>query len=103
MTTCTHTTSRHSVPTTTATTTATIELHAFMWLSDLFKKRHWTNPRHLHIDEKTTGRELLAQLEIPTGQVGVIFVNGRVFDPKAAVIKPGDRVALVSPGAPLPF
>jgi len=104
MTTCSaETTSRNSMPNTTATTTATIELHAFMWLSDLFKKRNWTNPRQFHIDEETSGRELLAQLAIPTGQVGVIFVNGRVFDPKAAVIKPGDRVALVSPGAPLPF
>ncbi len=83
--------------------TATIELHAFMWLSDLFKKRHWANPCRFDVDHETTGQKLLAQLEIPAEQVGMIFVNHRVFNPMAAIIKPGDRVALVSPGAPTPF
>ncbi len=83
--------------------TATIELHAFMFLSDLFKERHWTNPCQFDVDQETTGRELLAQLEIPAEQVAAIFVNHRLFKPMAASIKPGDRVALVSPGAPMPF
>lgn len=90
-------------PTMSATATATVELHAFMWLSDLFKERHWSNPSRFEVEEEMTGRELLDHLEIPAERVGVIFVNHRVFDPGAATIRPGDRVALVSPGAPLPF
>ncbi len=87
----------------TVTATAPVELHAFMWLSDLFKTRHWANPQRLDVDDEMTGRELLAQLAIPAERVGVMFVNHRVFDPKAAIIRPGDRVALVPPGAPMPF
>jgi sulfur carrier protein ThiS len=88
----------------TATATATIEIHAFMWLSDLFKVRHWTNPRRLEVDEaEMTGRGLLIQLAIPTDRVAVMFLNHRVVDPAEAIIHPGDRVALVPPGAPLPF
>lgn len=87
----------------TATATATIELCGFMWLSDLFKERHWANPQRFDVEDEMTGRELLAQLAIPAEQVGVMFVNHRVFEPTAARIRPGDRVALVSPGAPLPF
>lgn len=87
--------------------TASIELRAFMRLSDLFKERHWKNALQFDVDfgEKleTTGQELLAQLAIAAEDVEIIFVNGRVFRPSAAIIKPGDRVALVPPGAPVPF
>jgi len=87
-----------------ATAIATIEVHAFMWLSDLFKVRNWTNPRRIEIDEEEmTGPGLLIQLAIPTDRVAVMFLNHRVVDPAEAVIRPGDRVALVPPGAPLPF
>ncbi len=90
-------------PTLGSVATATIELHAFMFLSDLFKERHWSNPCRFEVDHETTGPELLAHLEIPAAQVGAIFVNHRLFNPAAATINPGDRVALVSPGAPMPF
>lgn len=89
--------------TTTSTAVSTVEIHGFMWISDLFKMRQWENPLHLEIDEETTGRGLLIQLGIPTDQVGMIFVNHRLFEPMTARIKPGDRVALVPPGAPVPF
>jgi sulfur carrier protein ThiS len=87
----------------TATATATIELHAFMWIADVFKERHWANPLQLEIDEEMTGPGLLIQLAIPTDQVAMIFVNHRAYVPRTAIIKPGDRVALVPPGAPVPF
>jgi molybdopterin converting factor small subunit len=87
--------------------TASIELRAFMRLSDLFKERHWTNALQFDVDFgdkiETTGKELLAQLAIAAEDVDIIFVNGRVFRPSAAIIRPGDRVALVPPGAPVPF
>lgn len=83
--------------------TSTIELRGFMWLSDLFKERHWSNPAHFDVNAETTGEDLLDQLAIPAKRVNVIFVNGRVFNPATAIIRPGDRVALVPPGAPMPF
>jgi sulfur carrier protein ThiS len=92
-------------PATTATATgiATIELCGFMFLSDLFKERHWANPQRFEVETEMTGRELLDQLEIPAERVGMMLVNHRVFAPAKAIVRPGDRVALVSPGAPTPF
>jgi len=81
----------------------TIELHAYMWLSDLFRERHWSNPRSLDVDHPTPGLELLQQLEIPRERVEVMFVNHKAASAADVVIMPGDRVALVPPGVPGPY
>jgi hypothetical protein len=81
----------------------TIELRGFMGLSDLFKRRHWTNPRRLSFGKDMTGRELLAELKIPAESVQVIFVNGKAFARDAAVITGDSRVALLPAGAPIPI
>ncbi len=49
--------------------TSTIELRGFMWLSDLFKERHWSNPAHFDVNAETTGEDLLDQLAIPAKRV----------------------------------
>jgi len=74
-----------------------------MGLSDLFKERHWANPQCFAVNSVTTGRELLARLDIPAERVQTIFINGRAFARDAAVMKPGSRVALVPYGAPVPI
>ncbi len=81
--------------------TNTIELHGYLFLHDTFRQRGWTNPRRLTVETETPALELLAQLDIPEENVGVIFVNGKAHPRTRAVIRPGDRVALVSPGAPM--
>jgi sulfur carrier protein ThiS len=79
----------------------TIELRGYLWLYDTFKQRGWSNPRRFAIESETPALELLAKLEIPQDKVGVVFVNGKAHPPSRATVKPGDRVALVSPGAPM--
>jgi sulfur carrier protein ThiS len=79
----------------------TIELHGYLFLHDIFRQRGWTNPRHLTVETETPALELLAELDIPEEKVGVIFVNGKAQLPSRAAIHPGDRIALVSPGAPM--
>ena len=79
--------------------TNTIELYGNMLLRDVFRERGWSNPRHFSVDHETPALELLDQLNIPAEEVGVIFVNHRAHRPPRAVIRPGDRVALFSPGA----
>jgi hypothetical protein len=81
---------------------ATIELHAFMGLADLFRERQWTNPHPFPLDAQTSGAELLARLDIPLDGVEVMFINRQAVATDCAAIHPGDRVALVPPGVPGP-
>jgi hypothetical protein len=79
-----------------------IELHAFMGLADLFRERQWTNPREFAVSGEMSGSDLLAALDIAGKAVEVIFVNHKAYAADLALIRPGDRVALVPPGVPGP-
>jgi hypothetical protein len=81
---------------------AMIELHAFMWLADLFKERGWTLPHYIQIEEEIGVIQLLDILDIPLQKVEVVFINHKAYSLEQALIKPGDRVALVPPGVPGP-
>ena len=83
--------------------TATLEIRAFMGLSDIFRQRRWSNPKALAVQEPLTGKELLDRLDLEVGMVEVIFVNGKAVTPELAVVAPGDRVALAPPGVPGPY
>jgi len=78
---------------------STIELYGNMWLRDTFRQRGWSNPHSFAIEGELAGPALLARLDIPDEEVGMIFVNHRAYSPSRAIIRPGDRVALFSPGA----
>lgn len=79
-----------------------IELHAFMGMAELFRKRQWPNPYSFPLERETAGPALLAELGIAPAEVEVMFVNRKAFAADCAVIRPGDRVALVPPGVPGP-
>jgi sulfur carrier protein ThiS len=79
----------------------TIELHGYLWLRETFAERKWSNPYFFSVENEITALELLAKLDIAKEKVGVIFVNGKAHPPSRTTINPGDRVALVSPGAPM--
>lgn len=81
----------------------TIELRVFMGLVEVFKERNWPIPLVVDIGNGITGTDLMTMLNISEKQVEIIFINGKVFSPVDAVIKPGDRVALVPPGTPGPY
>jgi hypothetical protein len=81
---------------------AAIELHAFMWLADLFRERGWSNPREFPLEGGITALQLLERLDIDRARVEVVFVNRKAEPVDSAVIAPGDRVALVPPGVPGP-
>jgi len=82
---------------------ATIELRAFMDIAGIFRERNWGCPFELDIEGQLTGIELLNLLDIPPEKVEVVFVNGKAFSPEMALISGGDRVALLSQGAPGPY
>jgi len=79
-----------------------VEVRAFSFLWELFRRRGWPNLLRLPWPEAAPARELLAALEIEPAQVEAVFVNGVVRRPDS-VIRPGDRVALVPPGTPGPY
>lgn len=79
-----------------------IELHAFMWLAELFQERGWTNPRTFPLEGEITALQLLERLGIGRERVEVVFVNRKAEPVDSAVVRPGDRVALVPPGVPGP-
>lgn len=80
----------------------TIELHAFMGLADVFRQRQWSNPLAFPLATELSGYALLSALDIDASNVEVMFVNRKAFALDCAVIRPGDRVALVPPGVPGP-
>ena len=86
-----------------STLSGTIHLHANMFLHKVFRQRGWANPSHIPVESEITALDLLESLQIPVKEVGLIFVNGSPFPPETAVLRPGDRVALFSPGAPVVF
>jgi sulfur carrier protein ThiS len=81
---------------------ASIELHAYMGLADLFRQRGWTNPYPFAISHQMSGAELVKALDIAPERVEVLFVNRKAYAAATAQVQPGDRVALVPPGVPGP-
>ncbi|OLN29532.1 hypothetical protein DVDV_1044 [Desulfovibrio sp. DV] len=82
---------------------STIELRAFMGLSDTFRERNWSNPKEVVVPGELSGTELLALLDLTENMVEVVFVNGKAYTPPLAVVTGGDRVALAPPGVPGPY
>lgn len=80
-----------------------LEIRGFMWLTEVFRERGWSNPYQFSLQKEATGLELLAMLDIPTEKVEGIFVNGHASPAALAIIHPGDRVALLPPGMPGPY
>lgn len=80
----------------------TIEVVGFMDLATLFRGRGWASPYLVPLDETIDGLELLRRLEVERAAVESLFVNHKAIGLRAAVIRPGDRVALVPPGVPGP-
>ncbi len=79
-----------------------IEVRAFMQLSALFAARGWGNPHALEVERDITGKELLAALAVAREDVESLIVNRRAASVEETILRPGDRVALVPPGAPGP-
>lgn len=79
-----------------------IELHAFMWLADLFRERGWSNPFSMPLEGEIPADNLLERLDIKRERVEVVFVNHKAGAVENTRIRPGDRVALVPPGVPGP-
>lgn len=80
----------------------TVEVQGYMWLADLFRERGWANPMQVDVDGETPGLRLLERMDIPAERVEVAILNHKACAVDAAVVRPGDRVALVPPGVPGP-
>jgi hypothetical protein len=79
-----------------------LEVRAFLGLAKLFGERGWPNPRLHPVDTELTGNVLLDALDIPRREVEALIVNHRTVPVERAVLRPGDRVALVPPSVPGP-
>ena len=80
-----------------------IEIRFFMFLAELCKERSWTNPMLMEIDDEISGLLLLEKMDIPVERVEALMINGHVALPADAVIRAGNRVALLPPGTPGPY
>ncbi len=79
---------------------ATLEVLVFGKLFFLFKERGWPTSMTVEMDTSSlTAHELRKKLDIPAKDVEVVFIN-RLIKPLSTILKPGDRVAFVPPGAP---
>lgn len=83
-------------------TPTTIDVVGFMDLAALFRTRGWASPHQVRLDAPIDGSALLRLLDVPDAAVECLFVNHHAFGPAAAIVRPGDRVALVPPGVPGP-
>lgn len=80
----------------------TIEIVGFMDLASLFRRRGWSSPHVIPLAEPIDGWTLLQRLDVPRADVECVFINHHALGIADAVIRPGDRVALVPPGVPGP-
>lgn len=80
----------------------TIDVVGFMDLAHLFRTRGWTSPHTIPLEAPIDGVALLRLLEVPEDDVECLFVNHHAVGPADAVVRPGDRVAVVPPGVPGP-
>lgn len=80
----------------------TVDIVGFMDLATLFRARGWSSPHRLALDATVDGPTLLRLLDVDEAAVECLFVNHFAHGVAAAVIRPGDRVALVPPGVPGP-
>lgn len=79
-----------------------IDVVGFMDLATLFRKRGWASPYRLPLEAPIDGPALLRRLDVPDAEVECLFINHLAVGVEQAVIRPGDRVALVPPGVPGP-
>jgi sulfur carrier protein ThiS len=82
---------------------ATILFNAFSFLQKKLKARNrpFVNAT-LDVAEGTKVEDLIAHMGLLSEDVEAVFVNGSIR-PVDAVLKDGDRVALVPPGSPGPY
>jgi len=78
---------------------AEVEVRGFGKLQFLFKERNWPDPLVYSFEEPLTAGELREKLEIPAGDVEVVFIN-RTVRPLSTRLQDGDRVSFVPPGVP---
>jgi len=82
---------------------ATILFNAFSFLQNKLKARNRPCVNvTLDIAEGTKLEDLIAHMDLSSGDVEAVFVNGSIR-PADTVLKEGDRVALVPPGSPGPY
>jgi hypothetical protein len=79
-----------------------IEVRGFMALAAAFAARGWANPHRFAVEGEITGAQLLAALGVASEEVESLILNRRATPVDTARLHPGDRVALVPPGAPGP-
>lgn len=82
---------------------AEVEVRAFSFIKRLFDDRGWPSPLKYRLEQPCSSLELADRLRIPRDLVEAVFINGTVFRPEAAIVKPGDRVAFIPPGTPGPY
>jgi hypothetical protein len=80
----------------------TIDVVGFMDLARLFRDRGWASPHRIPLEAPIDGLALLRLLEVPETEVECLFVNHHAIGAAHAIVRPGDRVALVPPGVPGP-
>ena len=76
-----------------------IEVRAFGKLHFLFSERRWDNPLIYKPEGPLTAADLRDKLEIPAGDVEVVFIN-RTIKPIDTALQDGDRIAFVPHGVP---
>lgn len=79
-----------------------VEIVGFMDMAGVFRARGWASPHLLPLAAPIDGVTLLRLLDVPDEAVECLFVNHFAIGPADAVVRPGDRVALVPPGVPGP-
>lgn len=86
----------------TASTVNTIEIRAFMGLSELFHKRGWPTPLIWQLEAPIEVSALLDALGVAQDTVESVIINRRARPVDGTLVQPGDRIALVPPGVPGP-
>lgn len=80
-----------------------ITFNAFSFLQKKLKEKgiEYSNVT-MTLDQGTTAKALIKQVQLEQEEVEVVFINGKVA-PFDSILQENDRVALVPPGTPGPY
>ena len=76
-----------------------LEIRPFGIINTLFRERNWSYPYYLTVKAPITGFQLLDLLDLSSGQVEALFINGKA-ERLSAVVQTGDRIGLIPHGTP---
>lgn len=82
--------------------TGEVQVRGLISLREVFKERNWPTPYSVKLEKECSALKFAQMLNLPLDKIESVFINRKAYPLDWGWVKPGDRVAFVSPGTPGP-